>query len=394
MKTKIITVFLILILPIFTLFSQDSTKVKQTPPLKTQIEEIIDDNYIRIPKKDFDTILENRLSNLVNSKINTLIGITAGLITLLSLFSIFQFNKSKVSNEKLIQAEVNIAAKESIVEIQKFYKENIESKLSEIEKRFEQNIELLKKENKSSLNQIHEQIEKAKTQVKRAEDYITNLEIESLTKLIVNDNKYEVPEDLIRTQNLLNDVESTNNTFQIPSVVNLLSYIYYGQKQYNEVNELISKYEKEFKLKSTTYINGALTAFNDYHNYNSINQRFKCMEYLDKSLELTQGYGQALALKLEVLMMDILRTEDELKKQDIKASAQKVIKGILNSENKAPAYETFSRLERDAKNLNFKKYVSQLFIELPNDMDLIFIKANEAADILKTKYFILNDFIN
>ena len=41
------------------------------------------------------------------------------------LFSFFQFNKSRVSNEKLIKAEVNIAIKDSKLEIENYFKENI-----------------------------------------------------------------------------------------------------------------------------------------------------------------------------------------------------------------------------------------------------------------------------
>ncbi|WP_299550426.1 hypothetical protein [Seonamhaeicola sp.] len=392
MKKRMLLVLFIVTIPLSVLFPQDTTRVELRSDLKNQIEEIIDDSYIRIPKKDFDTMIENRLSNLVNSKINALIGITVGLITLLSLFSIFQFNKSRVSNEKLIEAQVNIAAKESILDIQSFYKDNIESKLAEIEKRLTQNIDLLKKDNESSLTQIHEQIEKAKTQVKKAEDYLTNLEIESLTNLIITEKKYQLPEDLNRAQNILNDIEASENKFQIPTVVNLLSYIYYDQKQYNEVNDLISTYEKDFKLKSNTYINGALTALNDYHNYNSLNQRHKCIEYLDKSLELTQGYGEALGLKLEVYMMDFLRADDDAVKQASKSSALKVIDGILHSENRAPSYETLSRLERDAQNASYNKYVITLFTEFPEKMDALLKEANEAADLLKIKPFDINEF--
>ena len=142
-----------------------------------------------------------------------------------------------------------------------------------------------------------------------------------------------------------------------------------------------------------TYINGALTALNDYNNYNSLNQRHKCIEYLDKSLELTQGYGEALGLKLEVFMMDFLRTKDAEKKQESRSNALKVIDGIMNSESMAPAYETLSRLERDVQNRGFNKYVAALFKELPNEMEALMNYANEGAKLLKIKPFDINDFM-
>ncbi len=371
----------------FSVSSQDRGNAQTESGIKQQIEEVIEDEYVRIPKKDFDQILENRISNHVNSKLNTLIGLTVGLITLLSLFSIFQFNRSKVSNEKLVKAEVNIAAKESILEMQEYFKENIESKLSDMQRSTEQNIEFLKKENENSLSLIHEQINKAKKQVSRAEEYMTNLEVESLKSLIIDKKSYKYPEDLNRTQNLLEDVEANKDKFQIPVVVNLLSYIYYDQKQYNEVNELITQYEKDYNLKSNTYINGALTALYDYHNYNSMNQRHKCIEYLDKSLQLTQGYGEALGLKLEVFMMDYLRNEEDGEKQKAIDNAKEVIRGILNSENKAPAYETISRLVRDARISSYKKYVVALLEVFPKEMEELLNEANQAAELLNIRKF-------
>jgi hypothetical protein len=406
-----------------TNFSNTQNRPKEAD--KTEIEEtiqgVIDGEYTRIPNKDFDAILESKLSNLVNAKINTLIGLTIGLISLLSLFSIFQFNRSRISNEKLIEAEVNTSVKESIKDFQNFYKENIETKLNELEKKLEQNLdflrkemntnvefmkrenmnnlEILKKDNISSINLINDQISKAKIQVSRAEEYIANLEIQNLDELI-NKKNYKYPEDLERAKNLLDDLESTDLKFQIPRVVNLLSYIYYDQKMYNEVNVLISKHENEHKLKSNTYINGALTAIYDYHNFNTLNQRNKAIEYLDKSLELTRGYGEALGLKLEIYMMDFVRAIGADRKKQSLNNASKVLHDILNGENKAPAYETVSRLVRDYKIKGYKQFISPLFKELPEQMNKLFQNANDLYMSQQSKglnlglqFFDINQFI-
>ena len=385
------------------IITQTQTSTKNEQAIKESIEAIIADNYVRIPKEDFDAIVQNQLSNLVNSKFNTLFGIAVAGLTLISFISVRLFNQSKVSNEKLIKAEVSLAAKDAIKELQDYYKENIKSKLDELESRVEKSIDLLqvelrtnvdllqkdhsntidvlKKDNVSSLSVINEQIARAKQQVNRAEEYMTNLEIQNLQELIVSKSgkSYRFPEDLERTKNVLKDLENSETKFQIPTAVNLLSYIYYDKRMYNEVNELISRYEKNHKLHSNTYINGALTAISDYNNYNNLTQRNKALEYLDKSLELTKGYGEALALKLEIYMMDYVRSNEDIKRQEAIKNCDKVLHDTLMSENKMPAYETVSRLVRDYKIESYKKYIQPLFIELPNKMQELFNSANSIS---------------
>ena len=400
----------------FNVNSQSQDKITNEKAIKESLENIIEDNYIRIPNEDFDAIVQHQLSNLVNKKFNTLFGIAVAGITLISFISVRLFNQSKISNEKLIKAEVALAAKDAIKELQDYYKENIKSKLDELGQRIEKSIELLqielrsnvdilkkdhtntidvlKKDNSSSLSIINDQILRAKQQVSRAEEYMANLEIQNLRELIVSKSgkSYRFPEDLERTKNVLRDLENNEIKFQIPTVVNLLSYIYYDQRMYNEVNELISKYEENYILHSNTYINGALTAISDYNNYNTFAQRNKAIEYLDKSSDRTKGYGEALALKLEVFMMDFVRSNNDSNRAEALKNSSKVLHNILMSENKMPSYETVSRLMRDYKIQSYKKYIQPLFTELPDKMQELFDNANSISQNPTFQDFNLSHF--
>ena len=104
------------------------------------------------------------------------------------------------------------------------------------------------------------------------------------------------------------------------------------------------------------------------------------MDYLDKALTTTYGYGIALALKLEIYMLDYLRAVDEKEKQTFVEKAKLVIADILNSESGDPAFETINRLVIDFDIERYKPFIDQLHRLFKEDMEQMLIMANAEGE--------------
>jgi len=376
--------FLIVITVLFSVLildsliqAQDKDPVAESTELQVALDKFIDEQYIRIPKKDFDILIDNKVTSEINSKITTIIGFIVALIGVLSALSIFQTNRTRDLLKAQVDVEMSKFLGEAKGEIRKYYEDQLDHRIDEINDRLNKSFNETRQERNESLKEIQKQINQAQQQIDRSEDYLMNVEYEELyDKIVVKASTVENIEG--RTLRLLEDAEAKGKTQLMPGIINLLSFIYYDLRKYNDVTQLISKYEDSFKLKSTSYVNAALTALNDYHLYNSLTQRNKAIEYLDKSLELTRGYGEAQALKLEIYGMDYLRNNlVEPKKEQALKAGKVVFSEILNSESYAPAYETVNRLEGDRKNIDYKKYIDVIYDIFSHEMEELFLKADD-----------------
>ena len=355
----------------------DSAKVDYESLIDIKVKEAIDKNeYVRIPIKDFEEIVENKISISVNDRINTMIGFIVAIIGILSALSIIQSNRSRNILKEQVLANITAELNAKNTETREFFENLINSRLQDIEKKFNDKIEVEFKSNIENIKSVQTQLQQSKVQIEKAEDYLINIEFEDLQKQ-VKAEKYTYDLTLERLTNLLQNAEDKNKDKLIPQIVNLLTYIFYDYKKYNEVTELIDKYEGKAKLISTSYINAALTAISDYHNFNSISQRDKAIDYLNKSLELTRGFGQAQALKLEIFMMDYLRSEQDSQKDEALNDVKIVLNEILKSESNAPSYETIGRLKTDTTIESYKLLVDKLYELFPDDLKMMHEKSSE-----------------
>ncbi|MBV1923273.1 MAG: hypothetical protein KUG68_04505, partial [Flavobacteriaceae bacterium] len=296
---------------------------------------------------------------------NTIIAFAVAIIGLLSTLSILQTNRSRnLLKEQMItkiESELTIAKSD----LKQIFEELIEKKYKEIDSNIDKKVNLGLKINRENLVNIESQLEKSTEQIDKTEEYLLNVEYDALNSKIISKN-YSYDNTLKRTLKLLKDAKKRNNETLMTDVINLLTYAYYDNGKDNEITNLLTKYENKAPILSTSYGNAALIGFNNYHNFNSKTQRDNAIHYLDKSLELAQGYGFAQAVKLEIFMMDYLRSKDDTIKNEAINNCTKVFDVLLQSESGDPAYLTITRLDGDAENQHFKKYVDKLN-ELFND---------------------------
>ncbi|WOD42451.1 hypothetical protein [Hwangdonia lutea] len=361
----------------------DSTQMLNEDLITKKVKEVIGENeYIRVPLTNFENDIQSKISATINKRINNLIGFLVAIIGILSALSIIQSNRSRNILKEQVLAQISADLNSKTVESREFFEGIINSRLEDIEKQLLGKLELQYKSNVENIKNVENQLEQSKSQIAKAEDYLINIEFESLKKML-RERKYDYAITLKRLTTLLKDVEDKKRKALIPDIVDLLTLIYYDYKNYNEVTDLINKYEGKIKFKSSSYVNAALTGIYDYHNYNSVNQRAQALIYLDKSLELIQGYGSALALKLEIFMMDYLRAEEDKQKDQAIKDAKSVFNKILKSESGAPSYETISRLTRDSKLASYKKYFDKLNELFAEELKQMQLKADEYSKSIK-----------
>lgn len=372
--------FVVLIfLGTFSIFKAQNPSDITDEKVKEAVEKVSESQYVRIPKKDYDAIIENQITVLVNKKINTLIALVVAAIGLFSGLSLFQNIKSKNSIKEDMMSRISGLKNEMTSELQGFIEKitesNIEPRFKNYEKFVELEVRNVKSESQTLLVQIQEEMKRVVEERKRMKEYIMDSEFQ-LVQNAVNTKTYS-KEDLIIGERLLRDLEAHNpDSPKIPSLVDLLSYVYYAQKSYKELNQLIDKYS-DSNLSSNTYINAALTAIYDYHNYASEDKKIKALDYLDRSLQITQAYGEALGLKLEIFMMDYTRNEKPEVKKEAVANAEAVIENILTSASDIPSYETIYRLSRDILLESYQNLIDALYDLFKPEMEEMLARANK-----------------
>jgi hypothetical protein len=369
-----------------------------TETLKEAIEKLIEEEYVRIPKKDFDAIVEHQISERVNKKFNNLLYLLGAIIALLSTFSIIQANRAKNALREHIDTRINNDTAKAVNTIKDDYIKSIEPKMESLklelkneDVHIKNSIDTIKNEVTQQLQSIEQQNEQTKRQVSRAEAYLTNLEIQELSNKVAQ--KTYSDEDIERGLQIIKDIESSNaNLFQIPIVISHLSVILYNKRRDTQLIKLISEYEKKYTLKGNVYVNGALIALEEYHNYaSSREKRDIALEFLEKSLRATEGYGIAMAVKLEIYMMDHLRAKNDAERKTASEHAETVIHDILNSGSDIPAYETINRLTIDFKQSSYTNYVDQLYTLFSDKMDEMLVRANAYCEAHKIKPYTLSE---
>lgn len=366
--------------------------------LKEAVEKLIEEEYIRIPKKDFDAIVEHQISERVNKKFNNLLYLLGAIIALLSTFSIIQANRAKNALREHIDTRINNDTAKAMTDIKNDYIKSIDPKMESLKLELKNedihirnSIDAIKNDVNQKLLSIEQQNEQTKRQVSRAEAYLTNVEIQELSNKVAQ--KTYTDEDIERGLQIIKDIESSNtNLFQIPIVISHLSVILYNKRRDSQLIELISEYEKKYTLKGNVYVNGALIALETFHNYaSSRDKRDIALEFLEKSLLATEGYGIALAVKLEIYMIDHIRAINDAKRKEAILQAESIIHDILTSGSELPAYETINRLTIDFKQSSYTNYVDQLYILFGEKMDQMLVLANKYCIDHKIKPYSISE---
>lgn len=292
-------------------FTQDSLNNL----IKSNLKQMLDDrSYTRIPSNEFDNIMVEKISSAIDDKFKTLywyVGFIGFILGSLLFYSGNRFLKDSVQNKF---AEESASIQQKI--------------LSDIEKEMIS----IKNEMENKLKDVSGQLEKAEGQLTDAKKEILLIRLEKIKNEI--ESKVVAEETFQSLKKSLRESESLIDNSLTEKVIALLSTASYYLQKETEMEKVVQTYmnNENIKMNANVFINLASGYFYNYHSTQDNNDKLKCLFYINESLKRLSYYGEAYALKLELLMLDYSRITDAAEKQKILEQAKTVLEQAKYSE--------------------------------------------------------------
>ncbi|HVM87072.1 MAG TPA: hypothetical protein VMT76_02715 [Puia sp.] len=300
----------------------DSLKIK----IDSLQQWINDGSYTRIPNKDFDNIIENKIENSVRDSIRWWLFIVGGLISILSFL---------------------------ITWYAKFYLQGaIEKKFDDLRKDNDKTIEDITGKSISSV--VYSLIDFRRDLIQKKDYKVDEASIDEL-------------------KSYLTDERIKLDTRQKIDIIDDIMNCYYENPGLDDRNrkmiDLISCYDKEFTLRPETYANAAIAFLDSYRTFGVIDFLNSALQNCDKSINALPDYGLAFAIKIEAYLIAISNSFDETEKKKFEVGLLRVFKDIDNNKSNYLCKELTDRLKIDQKNL--KPYLEKLYTDYADEIKRI-----------------------
>ncbi len=152
-------------------------------------------------------------------------------------------------------------------------------------------------------------------------------------------------------------------------VIDTLMRCYYStanlEKKYDKMVSLIQTYDDKYELLPQTYVNAAIALTNNYEMYGTPGLRETAISNCDKSIKREPGYGIPYAIKVEILMIDLVKSRDDLFKQGITKEIDDLLYLIQGIDSSLLKGEFLQRLILDETVPFLKKYIEELYASFP-----------------------------
>ncbi len=355
---------------------------KDTLPemIKKLLQDVIDESYTRIPKKEFESNIQAQVIEKVDAKVDRefgrIINIGLGIIGLLTLVSGAIFFSAKSMMQNLVKDQVETKFKELEIRIEKENKKEIDHIfLSLYKEKFEEKMEEYQNALESQIKEVREDLIEIQNAKPREESVFTKLE--KLKQEIAN--KTYSDNTFYSLKELLEETDGKKDYTMMSAIISELSLASYYLKKDIEMDQIILKYSQipALNIKETVFLNLASGFFYNYYHTGQASDREKVIDYIEKSLKKLSDYGEAFALKLELAMLDYEKSNNNEEKGNHLAEAKKIIEKIKLS--KISAFETINRFERVKISPFEEPYINLLYEFFPDDMKTI----KEMADSYK-----------
>jgi hypothetical protein len=313
--------------------------VQTNDSLKAQVHklqgEIQEGSYTRIPNKDFENILDNKIQKSLREILNWWLIIVAALVSGLG-FLANKYAKAYIQtmvDEKVKQ--LNLENKEQIKSISTHYFSSVIDSLLDFK------IENITKKN----NKVDEPV------VDDLKSYLTD---ESIT---INERK---------------------KVYLIDTIMRCYYYSNYAQR-IEKMIALIREYEEKLVLLETTYVNAAIAFSDMYDRYGTKDFLISAIENCNKSIKILPDYGLAFAQKLELYIMAVSKSFDEDEQKQYKNELFRVFRDIENNTSIYLCSELVARLEVDKKSY-LGPYLEILFRDYADQMQKIIDRVPKPTD--------------
>lgn len=282
-------------------------------------------DYTRIPNKDFDELIENKISSKVDDKFHfwfIVIGIFVGALGAIGGYAFNNMIKQKITEELKTQSN-------KYVEEYKRYE--LTGRLRSITGNFKQS---------ASGDQLK--------LVSECEDLLKEIKTLDTKELKINE--------------LLSDT------------IDQLTYMYYITLAADlpKMENLIKSHESMCNIPVTSYTNLAILYLELYTLLGEEKYKTHCIEYCEKASDKDLLYGESRGTQLRLYAVDYVDNKNTKSKEDAKKLLQKVLK--VDS----LAYYTLSRVNRDTQRSQ-DHYISNLKNDLPSEFEELNNKAMNYA---------------
>lgn len=302
--------------------------------LKTQLDKLqssLEQNsYTRIPNKDFETIIDNKIQKSIHEIVNWWLIIIGSLGSVI----VFLVNKyAKAYLQTILDGKVNQLKKDNVEEI------------------------------KTISNRYFSTVI----------DSLIDFKIETITK---KNNKVVEPvvDDLKR---YLTDESITITKNKKVSLIDTIMRCYYYNaypERIKKMIDLIKEYEEKFTLDSATYFNAAIAFADMYDKYGTKDYLNSAIENCNKSIKMLPDYGFAFAQKLELYIMAMSKAFDDAEKKQFESELLKVFKDIENNQSPILCVELINRFKDDEKSF-MKPHLEKLYNDYSGEMAKITARA-------------------
>ena len=329
MRKRFIFCFFILSCAI-NVHAQQSTNDSLRAKIDTLEKKLQENNYTRIPNKDFDNILAIKVNERVSDEIQGIIKwitlIEGVIILILGFLAKYYFND-------IIRKELAKASEE------------LESKLANASLKLEENIKTsIDKQLNDTVGVIWEDgasnlIRKAKDAGYKDETIINNLS------------------HYLETENL-----KLNDEVKLDLIAALVKCYFFSKKKdkLERLIQIINKYENEkLKLRPETYADAAIVFCDNYEYYGTNNYLNATIDYCDKSINVLVDYGIPYAVKFETFMINYKKAYDKTESAVALENISKLFKAISNNKSDILCVETLTRFLVDKKSY-MKEYIEEL----------------------------------
>lgn len=350
---KLAVIFLFLSV---SLSLQAQQPVDLTQKRLDSIEKAIQDgNYVRIPNKDFEEIIDAKVSSSIREEIKNWLWIIVSFFGALMTLLTFYLNR-KLKDE--VNASMDAKSKNLDTSIL-----GLTSILNEQKKK----ISIVEEKISNSMDMFWDEM--AGLIVEKAKD-VTNLNAD-LEKKIKHFLEY--------------DHVTLSPARQVQLIDALMRTLYYSKEKdnYKKMVKLIKQYEDKFDLEPMTYANAAIAHSNIYELHGMEDDRNNSLDNCDKSLNRSKDYGLPYAIKMEIFMIDYVKSVDESQKKNALDNLKKIFRTIENNQSTVVPVDIVDRMEIDRKVAYLKPYFVQLEKMFASDLDRI---RERALDYLLGNY--------
>ncbi|MBI4427577.1 MAG: DUF3754 domain-containing protein [Ignavibacteriales bacterium] len=328
MKTKRIFYFLFLLLPYLQQSSAQIDTAQKRQIEKTVAEALVEREYTRIPNKDFDDILTNKVSAKITEKLTfwvTLMGIIVAAIGGLAAYTF---------NTKIKQLITDQIKSESENQFQRINKYIVDSR-----------------------------------------KYTLRSDLEVIRAKFTQSPYSELP--VMQAKTLLLEIKELKNPDLLAEIVDLLAIMYYTKRTPKEVEKLIENNEKDCEIKETTYMNAAILYMDLYELDGSKWYKENSLKYCDAAAKKVPHYGEPQGIMLLLCAIDYVTGAEQQDKEKALETARDILKEILKGSDALTAFSTVNRLERDLQSKTFSKYIKELVQVLSEEFKELYQRSSQ-----------------